>query len=97
MLYFFCAFAENGTGTGYSEVQMFTTTEVVTLPAVLTLPATDISQTAARLGGEVMSDGNSPILSKGFYWGVPMPTLPGTAPAWPPPLRATSSTTISPA
>lgn len=69
-LYFFCAFAENGTGTGYSEVQMFTTTEVVTLPAVLTLPATDISQTAARLGGEVMSDGNSPILSKGFYWGT---------------------------
>ena len=68
--YYYCAFATNAIGTGYSQVQLFTTADVATLPAVLTLPATDISQTAARLGGEVMSDGNSPILSKGFYWGT---------------------------
>ncbi|MGF7137872.1 FISUMP domain-containing protein [Roseimarinus sediminis] len=66
--YYVVAYASNSVGTGYSEVQSFSTPTVpVTLAQIKTLPATSITHNQAVLNGVLISDGNaSPIT--GFRW-----------------------------
>lgn len=68
--YYYCAYAENGNGISTGEVLTFTTAGERTAPVVQTLETSGITETSARLNGHIDSDGHSPILSKGFYWGT---------------------------
>lgn len=50
------------------------------LPDISTLPVFDTSALFARSGGNIASDGGSPILQRGLVWGVaPSPTLTGSS------------------
>ncbi|MFZ3015625.1 MAG: hypothetical protein WA101_01315 [Minisyncoccia bacterium] len=45
-------------------------TSVVTVPTVTTTSATSVTQTAAMSGGNVTSDGGSPVTSRGVAWSI---------------------------
>ncbi len=48
------------------------------LPKVTTAGVTEVKQTSAIAGGNVTSDGNSPVTARGICWGLtPEPTLDG--------------------
>ena len=64
--YHFRAFATNSCGTSCGSDQSFTTAAV--LPAVSTVPATDIKVSKATLHGFLTDDGGEPCDS-GFEWG----------------------------
>ena len=70
MTYYYCAYAENENGISTGDVLTFTTAGERTAPVVQTNDASDITETSARLSGNISSDGHSTILSKGFYWGT---------------------------
>jgi uncharacterized protein (TIGR02145 family) len=65
--YFVRAYATNSAGTGYGSAIWFTT-----LPATIPILATDtvnaITQTTAICGGNIFSDGSSPIIARGVCW-----------------------------
>ena len=63
--YYFRAFATNSAGTGYGGIRSFTTKVSAT---VMTLPATHITEHAARLNGMVMDDAGR-MGSVRFQWG----------------------------
>jgi hypothetical protein len=65
--YYVRAYATNRIGTAYGNQQTFTTSAAV-LPVVTTSAATEITYTTAKSGGEVTSDGGSPVTSKGICW-----------------------------
>ena len=47
-----------------------------TIPSVITLPVTNIMQTTAASGGNVISDGGSWVISRGICWSTsPYPTI----------------------
>jgi len=65
--YHFRALATNGTGVGYGVDRTFTT--LADAPTVNTDPATDITDTAAALNGELTYDGGE-ACDCGFEWGL---------------------------
>jgi len=65
--YHFRAFATNPYGTSYGSDQSFTTAAV--LPAIATVPATDIKVSKATLHGILTDDGGEPC-DCGFEWGL---------------------------
>ncbi|MEI7727606.1 MAG: hypothetical protein WCK09_21035, partial [Bacteroidota bacterium] len=67
-LYYIRAYATNSAGTSYGDELSFTT--LPTAPTVVTLPVTGITQTGATFGGNVTSDGGSPVLSRSFLAGT---------------------------
>jgi uncharacterized protein (TIGR02145 family) len=67
--YYVRAYATNRIGTAYGNQQTFTTSAAV-LPAVTTAPASEITYTTAKSGGEVTNDGGSPVTAKGICWGT---------------------------
>ena len=69
-VYYARAYATNGRGTSYGAVQQFTTADNRTIPTVQTTEASDLGETTARLNGRITNDGESEILSKGFYWSM---------------------------
>ncbi len=68
--YYVRAYATNSAGTGYgNEINFITqSTPVVTLPSVTTTAISAITQTTAQSGGNVTSDGNATVTSRGICW-----------------------------
>ena len=68
--YYVRAFATNSEGTAYGEEVSFTTLEeiIVTLPTIITMDVTDITETSAVVGGEVTSDGGAEVTARGICW-----------------------------
>ncbi|MCR4847670.1 MAG: hypothetical protein K5920_02315 [Bacteroidales bacterium] len=66
-VYYVRAYATNGKGTAYGEQKSFTT-PTQTLPTVTTQPVSSITTHSAVCGGTVLSDGNSPVTSRGVCW-----------------------------
>jgi hypothetical protein len=66
-LYHVRAYATNSTGTAYGSDLTFTTT-VSPLPTVTTTPVSNITATTAIGGGNVTSDGGTPIIARGVCW-----------------------------
>ena len=73
-LYYVRAYATNSTGTWYGEEVTFTT--LSNLPTVATIDASGITATSATTGGNVTSDGGSPVTARGVCYSTsPGPTL----------------------
>lgn len=65
--YYVRAYAKNSKGVAYGEEKDFTTMDF-DLPEVTTAPVTDITQTTAKCGGEVTSDGGTTVTERGICW-----------------------------
>jgi hypothetical protein len=65
-VYYIKAYATNSIGTGYSNQSTFTTLAVA--PVVTTTGLSAITSTSATGGGNITSDGGSPITSRGVCW-----------------------------
>jgi uncharacterized protein (TIGR02145 family) len=65
--YYVRAFATNNSGTAYGNEIAFTTS-AATLPAVTTAALTDVTATAAKSGGVIVSDGGIELIAKGVVW-----------------------------
>lgn len=73
--YFVRAYASNTVGTGYGNVAAFTTLDL-RIPVVTTLPVIDITHSTASSGGNITSDGGSPISAYGVCWSADtIPTI----------------------
>ena len=66
--YYVRAYATNSAGTSYGNQQSFTTLIDPVLPTVTTDDATNITQTTATSGGNVVSDGGSTVTVRGVCW-----------------------------
>ena len=66
--YYVRAYATNSAGTSYGNQQTFTTLVDPVLPTVTTDDATDITQTTATSGGNVVSDGGATVTVRGVCW-----------------------------
>lgn len=77
-LYYLRAYATNSAGTSYSVQTSFTTRS--SLPTVTTNdPIKDITKSTATAGGNVTSNGGSPITSRGVCWDTKTkPTISNT-------------------
>lgn len=72
-VYYVRAFARNSAGVGYSDQISFTSGSV--LPVVTTSTVSDITASAAKCGGEVVSAGSSDLVARGLCWSTsPNPT-----------------------
>lgn len=65
--YYVRAYAKNVKGIAYGEEKSFTTLDF-DLPEVTTAEVTNITQTAAKGGGEVTSDGGTTVTERGICW-----------------------------
>ncbi|MHC1774890.1 MAG: FISUMP domain-containing protein [Lentimicrobium sp.] len=73
------AYATNGGGTAYGEEVNFTTTAFGAAPTVTTDTVTNITETSAISGGEVVSQGSSAVISRGVCWNTaPQPVISDT-------------------
>lgn len=83
--YYVRAYAINHTGISYGNSRSFTTLESGsgnTTPIVSTNPVSDIMATSAVCGGNITSDGGTPITSRGICWSTsphPEPNVSETA------------------
>ncbi|HOZ52963.1 MAG TPA: hypothetical protein PLU17_13950, partial [Chitinophagaceae bacterium] len=66
--YFVRAYATNSAGTAYGNQQDFTTLPTPNLPALTTNDVTDKTQTTAKCGGNVTSDGGAAVTARGVCW-----------------------------
>jgi len=66
--YYVRAYATNSAGTSYGDQESFTTLQDPVLPTVTTNDATDITQTTATSGGNVVSDGGATVTVRGVCW-----------------------------
>ena len=74
--YYVRAYATNAQGTAYGNEVSFTTT--ANAPMVTTSQVSNISQTTALGGGNVTSDGGSPVTERGICWSTSHnPTMSG--------------------
>ncbi len=74
-LYYVRAYATNSAGTSYGNQVTFTTLPYP-LPTVTTANVTNITQTTATSGGNVTSDGGTPVTARGVCWSTSSsPTL----------------------
>ncbi len=73
--YYVCAYATNSKGTAYGDQQMFSTLPLL-LPSVITNAVSNVTISSATCGGNVSSDGNSPVTARGVCWSTsPNPTI----------------------
>jgi hypothetical protein len=75
--YYLRAYASNGITTFYGNQTSFVTPNVqINVPALTTTHVTSITATTASSGGNISSDGGSPITAKGICWSTsPNPTI----------------------
>ncbi|MBP5709938.1 MAG: DUF1566 domain-containing protein [Bacteroidales bacterium] len=66
MTYYYRAYATNSVGTSYGEQKTFTTTNGS--PSVTTTAPTNILATSAQSGGNVTSEGETPVTARGVCW-----------------------------
>lgn len=64
--YFVRAYATNSAGTGYGDETQFTTLSI--LPTVTTTIVSNITQTTAVCGGDVISNGGASVTTRGVCW-----------------------------
>jgi uncharacterized protein (TIGR02145 family) len=78
--YYVRAFATNGSGTSYgNEVQFTTTGGGSTVPTLTTTSVTNITINSARSGGDITSDGGSPVTARGICYSTDQnPTIANT-------------------
>ena len=73
--YYLRAYATNSAGTAYGDLLAFTTLD---FPVVSTSAISGITQSTANCGGQVISDGGSPVTARGVCWDtIPNPTTAG--------------------
>ena len=76
--YYIRAYATNSIGTAYGSELTFTTLSL-SMPAVTTTPATNITQTTVTSGGNVTSDGGATVTARGVCWSTSSnPTTAGS-------------------
>ena len=77
--YYVRAYATNSVGIAYgNEVSFTTTTTAAQLPTVVTTSASNITQTTATCGGNVVSDGGASVTARGVCWSTSQnPTIAG--------------------
>jgi uncharacterized protein (TIGR02145 family) len=69
--YYVRAYATNSAGTGYgNEVSFTTSATAAVLPTLSTTDITAITTTAATSGGNITSDGGSPVTVRGVCWSI---------------------------
>jgi uncharacterized protein (TIGR02145 family) len=68
-IYYVRAYATNSAGTSYGNEIMFTTSSI-TEPILTTNLVFSITLTSAKSGGNVTSDGGSPITARGVCWSI---------------------------
>lgn len=74
-IYYVRAYATNKNGTGYGMTLSFTTKQA-NLPALTTTIVSEITPTTAKTGGDISSDGGSPVTARGVCWSInSIPTL----------------------
>lgn len=68
--YYYKAYMIVGDETFYGEEKSFTTLEeiVITIPEVVTVSVTEVTENTAILTGEVVSDGGAEVVERGFIW-----------------------------
>ncbi len=69
-LYYVRAYATNGTGTAYGNEERFTTNSSPDLASVTTYPVTAIHGTSGTAGGNIVSEGGSPVTVRGVCWSI---------------------------
>ena len=77
LTYFVRAYATNSAGTSYGNEVSFTTLADATPPIVTTTAVTSITSNTASSGGNVSTDGGSPLTARGVCWnttGSPTPS-----------------------
>jgi hypothetical protein len=75
-LYYVRAYGTNSTGTGYGEERTFTTSDINSLPQVLTYANTNVTATSAESGGQIVEQGGNVIIARGVVYSTsPSPTL----------------------
>lgn len=67
--YYVRAYVVNSRGTSYGNQQTFTTA-AANQPVLTTKVISDITLNSAKSGGDITSDGGSPITSKGVCWSI---------------------------
>lgn len=68
--YYARAYAKNSAGVSYGNEVDFTTAQNISAPTVTTSQVTNITQTSATGGGNVMSDGGATVTERGICWGT---------------------------
>ena len=77
--YYVRAYAINSAGISYGAEVSFTTSQNFSAPSVTTAQVTNITQTTATGGGNVTSDGGSPVTERGICWSTShTPTINGS-------------------
>jgi uncharacterized protein (TIGR02145 family) len=67
--YYLRAFATNSAGTGYGNVISFKTLDTE-IPDITTIPVSNITQTSASCGGNIIYDGSYAITVSGICWSM---------------------------
>ncbi len=76
--YYVKAYATNSYGTAYGEEVSFTTGQNITTPVVTTAAITNITQSSATSGGNVIEDGGANVTARGVCYGTSQnPTISG--------------------
>ncbi len=74
--YYLRAYASSGFGTGYGNEITFTTQTPSTVPTITTTPVTNITHFGATTGGNITTDGGSPVTARGVCYSLlPNPTV----------------------
>ena len=66
--YYFRAYATNSLGTSYGNEAGFVATTQPTLATLSTINAAGITSSSASCGGDISSEGNVPVTSRGICW-----------------------------
>ena len=66
--YYVRAYVTNAFGTSYGEEVSFTT--LVERPTVMTAEADEITQTSAKVGGNVSATGGAAVMERGIVWSI---------------------------
>ncbi|UCH14356.1 MAG: fibrobacter succinogenes major paralogous domain-containing protein [Bacteroidales bacterium] len=67
-LYYVRAYATNEAGTAYGDTISFTTEKSIYLPSVTTASVSSVTTSSAICGGDISTDGGSPVTAKGVCW-----------------------------
>lgn len=97
--YYYRAYAVNAQGTSYGADSTFTTNASAVLPTVTKVTASNITTTTVTVGGNIVSDGGSPITVSGVVYSIlPNPQLlvTGVVDSTTTPLVANGSFSINP-
>lgn len=66
MTYYFKSYAINSVGTGYGN--QLTVNTIASLPAITTIPISNIMTSTATSGGVIINDGGTNVIERGICW-----------------------------